>query len=421
MKAAASVAFILALIIFLSGCFGLPSPTITPTPMPAASQTPLASPVPTAAPTAAPTPSPTPTPSSPACPANLSGVLTYPIMRLDELAGLTPLGNLNPPQHTFPVDHIYFASYPKNGSDQRVAVYAPGEITITGITEISARDDSGNLLKRTYATDYVVCPGVVIAVAGYNSLVPGLLNSLVNTNASCKEAFKHNTYETQCSYAVKYLMRAGEQIGWVRNEDFDDNIEIWAMDHNAEPRADVDFGWYGSPTFAWAFCFFDLYNGSLKEGYDAKFSRYDKHTDTFIPRTVEPVCGQIVQDVPGTVQGDWFYGPKENGQDYTNNLALVHDNLDPGIAVVSVGGIVSKDGKMMFFPRHAGFINREFSEIMADGGTYCFQDEDRLSGGYLIPGKFIARLMDDHTLQIEHQDGDCSGTEEFLNPFTYHR
>ena len=43
---------------------------------------------------------------------------------------VTPIGNLNPPAHTFPTDHIYF--YPNSGSFE---IYAPGNITIISIAE----------------------------------------------------------------------------------------------------------------------------------------------------------------------------------------------------------------------------------------------------------------------------------------------
>jgi len=44
----------------------------------------------------------------PQCPSDLSGLLTVSMIDIEYLASLTPLGNSNPPGHTFPVDHVYF-------------------------------------------------------------------------------------------------------------------------------------------------------------------------------------------------------------------------------------------------------------------------------------------------------------------------
>lgn len=45
----------------------------------------------------------------PACPADLSGILTYQLMDPKYIGGMIPLGNVSPPGHTSPVDHIYFS------------------------------------------------------------------------------------------------------------------------------------------------------------------------------------------------------------------------------------------------------------------------------------------------------------------------
>ena len=51
--------------------------------------------------------------SLPACPSDHAGMLTAPIMDLNHVAALVPLGNAAPPLHVFPVDHTYFNAYPQ--------------------------------------------------------------------------------------------------------------------------------------------------------------------------------------------------------------------------------------------------------------------------------------------------------------------
>jgi hypothetical protein len=48
-----------------------------------------------------------------------------------------------------------------------------------------------------------------------------------------------------------------------------------------------------------------------------------------VRRTAEPVCGQLMQDVPGSAQGRWYMGSSDMDD---RNLALVHDNVIPTLA-----------------------------------------------------------------------------------------
>src|SRR5712672_3030835 len=66
---------------------------------------------------------------------NLSGLatcgpatlLTVTPMDLSDIREIAPLGNLNPPGHTFPTDHIYFYA----AAGPSVPIVAPGAIRIT--------------------------------------------------------------------------------------------------------------------------------------------------------------------------------------------------------------------------------------------------------------------------------------------------
>src|SRR3989339_1378349 len=73
----------------------------------------------------------------PKCPANLEGILTFPMIDPKYISAITPLGNINPPGHTSPVDHNYFAS---NYSD-KIPVFSPADSWINSITVIMAKYD----------------------------------------------------------------------------------------------------------------------------------------------------------------------------------------------------------------------------------------------------------------------------------------
>ena len=81
----------------------------------------------------------------PSCPQNLSGILTAPILDMNEFTGIVPLGNLNPPGHSTTTDHLYLLSI--NEIDRWVNVYSPGNITLSKIHTSVSTDEKGNIIK----------------------------------------------------------------------------------------------------------------------------------------------------------------------------------------------------------------------------------------------------------------------------------
>jgi hypothetical protein len=63
-------------------------------------------------------------------------VFAHPVMALDDIENIIPLGNLNPPGHTLPTDHIYFVT---KGIGKEVVAPASGKIL--EITKGSANND----------------------------------------------------------------------------------------------------------------------------------------------------------------------------------------------------------------------------------------------------------------------------------------
>lgn len=379
--------------------------------------------------------------SYPICPGNLSGLLTYPLMETKYISALIPFGNLNPPGHTSPVGHNYFLS-PSEYVGKDIPLYHPADSWITHIgSETKLNETTGKYEPSGYTIDYTLCSGVKIAIAGYIKLSPEVLSALNQSRPKgCKEGIVKPGHGTSggCDYELNYKVRAGQIAGWAIG-DLHQTIEVWAFNYNSKPREDVDWGYYNYGNYPYAFCLFDLYSGELKEGYYQKFgvtseetggkefnsSMYSKNI-SFIPRTTEPKCGEINQDIVGTIQGMWWGEDKKTGNDWSiefdgKGLAFVHDNINPTMGAISIGGNIMQNAEVVYFtPAHSGTTNREPSEVKADGKIYCYQDNARDWNGHIID-KIIVQLIDDHHLKIENQDGDCTGSESFVNPFTYQR
>ena len=81
-------------------------------------------------------------------------------------------------------------------------------------------------------------------------------------------------------------------------------------------------------------------------------------------------------------------------------------------------------GVWLFRPESKGLVNRDFSEISADGRTYCFQGSTKDEGGQTpakFPGRLLIELKSDAERLVETLDGDCSGGPAFVGPVTYKR
>ena len=87
-------------------------------------------------------PSNTPDGDTPATPL----VLSYSPLEPSEITDIVPLGNLNPPDHTLPTNHIYFFHTPTN-----VPVAAPAAGTIT---EVRRQTDDSIFVRATSRTTY---------------------------------------------------------------------------------------------------------------------------------------------------------------------------------------------------------------------------------------------------------------------------
>ncbi len=364
----------------------------------------------------------------PTCPDNLSGLLTYPIHPLDKIKVITPLGNATIPGHILPTDHNYI-----NDFDEPTPLYSPGDITLSEINVLTSYNSSGNVITGADFT-FTVCKGVTIVLSA-GAIPKGNVANLINEQkGKCTDKPGKHEGEiriTTCTYRVNYKTKAGEIIGETQlNKDKSKYVsaETWAFNNNLKLSEDADWKYWTDSDYGHAFCLFDLYAGELKKTHEAKMGGYDEKTDKFTPRTIQPLCGQINQNLKDTAQGSWFSRKKSNsGKDFTDkstetDLSLIHNNIDPTLGRIVVGGtFIINGGIIDFTPAHSGTINREFSEVKADGKVYCYEDKSGGGSGWGISGKILLQVIDNNHLKIEHQDDTCGTNEKFKSPFNYER
>lgn len=352
----------------------------------------------------------------PECPDDLSGILTYPFIRPQDISAIIPLGNINPPGHTSPVDHNYF----ETDVVDEIPLYAPADSLISNMIELAYKEsEEDEYVPTGYLISFLICDGLQLDITEYTKISERLQNEIKNITPECVGDIRkdgHDKIERQCYYKdIAIKVEAGELLGSTQLVDDKFPLEIWAANYNVAPRGDVNWNFYNDNRYAHIMCLFDLYSGDLKNQYYAKFGT--TQSGTFVPRTVQPLCGEVNQNIKGTIQGMWYYG-EQNEKDLEfqgKGLAFLHYNLDPTMAEISIGGTIKEKAEViMFTTSHSGTINREPSEVTVDKKIYCYEN------GY-SNGKVLVELIAPNKMQIEYQTGKCEINERFKSPFIYQR
>jgi hypothetical protein len=313
-------------------------------------------------------------------------LLTVSPLDLEKVVGITPLGNLNPPEHTLPTMHTYWET-----NEKGLDVVAPGNITITRMMTTKYLADG----SEDYGITFKLCQERY----GYFLHVKEIIEELEQstTNPYCHSS---DEYEW-CSYDLNYEVSAGTVIGKAGEGDhsmldfgmydYDINMEHANPERYTTHRPNV-------------ICPIEMFEETVKEEI------YNK-----VGRTAEPICGEVMQDVPGTLQGNWFHGQGEADMpdNWEKELALAWDNHEGRKQVISIGGVFTQAGRLMFTPTTSGIVNRYFGTVR-DDNVYCYDGEG-------MNGRILVQLVDENTLLVEHQVGSCEGTFEFENATEYKR
>ncbi len=318
----------------------------------------------------------------------MKGAFTVPPFDSAVVTALVPLGNLNPPAHTFPTDHMYFYCFTQLPS---LNIKSPGNVTVFRVVRTHY---NAGLASAYY--DYTIAMGYDSSYLywGHVSTLSPRLAAAVNnfSTAKCQPSYITGgaTFQ-QCFMNVSIQATPGEVLG----------IAV-----TKGGIAGMDFGATVMGTGANPLEYFDANARSLME---PKLGRYDGK----VKRTAPPIYGEINQDITATAMGNWVrQGFPRSPED--NNIALVKDNIDPSKQAISTGvalpGLPS--GVYYFVPQSSGFTNRNFAEVKQDGNTYCYTlgvKDFPFPGNSLLPStSVIVKLENNNTLTVEKRNCDCA-------------
>lgn len=347
--------------------------------------------------------------------------LFIPPLNLEDYSAISTLGNINPPIHTIPSDHIGMYITKVNDLDMVVAnIYAPGDIRIIriGFTKYFINN---TLFTTDYRIAFSPCKDQTLEFGHVNTINTELQDILNNTELSCSERYGIEPETTQqCMVSLSLDVEAGIILGTAGGVFTGTHgIDFAAWDFGAPPLQYASSIRYGPSTteqYYYAVCALNLFTDEAREEMESKIQDYRGNK-----RTIEPICGEVMQDIPGTAQGNWFAG--EDLTDWTQwdgNLAFVHDNFNPLLSVISVGGTIMDSGFWHFTAENNGSVNRKFSDITPDGKKYCYDSTANYEYQF-FQGFLIIQLLNTTEMLVEHGNGTCESNIDFVNPTIYHR
>ena len=317
-------------------------------------------------------------------------VFTVSPMDIESIFRVVLLGNLNPPGHVFPTDHLYFYISNPNGDNRpdTVTLYSPGDLTVTAI-EASEHVTAGFF---DYSITLQSCEDITIVLGHVSSLSTEIFGdtsafdqwTLMNEYSTGGETYR--SWRETCTIQVT----AGEVLGTTGGHPHQYALDLGVYDqrHTHDNVANPN-RWLKS-RYLHAVCPLSLY----EEG-----PVLDRLLDLVYQDKVEGdsrAGSGTLQDLPGTAQGCWFLSGVSETYPEDPHLALVRSNVHPARAVLSVGNsIPSLDSAAYeFLPETSGLLNRDFRDITPDEQRCGFRVDQ-------FPGIIIVQMPDTETLWIE--------------------
>ncbi len=326
-------------------------------------------------------------------------------VELNKLSSILPLGSFTP----LPSDHLYFVitrgdnNANENTPTETVDLFSPGDVTVFQIGR-QVRTLNGVADNTDYYLSFAPCREVS-GTFGHVSSLSGPLAGIDFKNCDKPYSIGNSYLYQHCSTEVNIKVQAGVKIGTAGGKasaalDFGNDDTRVPVPYVANPNHNYDLT---------ATCAIDYYQGDLKSSLQALLGGGQVGSNT------AHKCGEPFQDKAGTLQGDWYYGTAQQANgDIQRQLALEHENYDPTVGAISVGGTITSQSIWNFTPSHSGNINREFSEITPGNTVYCYQDS-------MMSGRILIQLVSATSINIEKQSSDCSDNIAFSTPFNYQR
>jgi hypothetical protein len=325
-------------------------------------------------------------------------ITPVPVGAINEIA---PLGSVFPPGHTTPAAHIYFYFAPSGQVNKTpVPLVAPGNVVISEVLR-ATRTGGGQPAFVDYTLTFFPCAELRLYFAHVTTLDSDLARQIGSLDGNCSTSSTAGFTYVSCIKETNITVAAATPLGTVSGPG-QGALDLGAADRRKPPLAFVNpsrpHAPGGPPWKNHTVCAVDYFTSPVRDMLRSLFGRG-------VRRTAEPVCGQLMQDVPGSAQGRWYMGSSDMDD---RNLALVHDNVIPTLAAFSVGTAVPSLPSRVyrFTPDAAGRVNTDFHLVNAVGTIHCYDATNVANQLILI------QLVSATRLRIEGQAGTSCGAPE---------
>ena len=298
--------------------------------------------------------------SSPTSPGSLASALSFSVSPIDApvIESVTPLGNLNPPDHTFPTDHIYFYHHLSHPTAPAYAVVAPAAGTVTSIVQ---HNDQKLYVQVTSSLTYYLDHVVLDA------------------------AIKQNTKVT-----------AGQRLGVTSSGAF--GIDLGVV------NTGVTLGFINPARYA---------TDSVHADAPLKYFAEPLKTTLygFVQRVGADKDGQVCFDLAGTLAGNWFLDSLAVSQSavYTSGpmeLAFVRDVNDPSQLRISIGGTLAMTGAL-----NVAAGAPDPASVTPASGVVAFPVTSSVFGA--PSGVILVQMTSGNTITVEAFPGGTAGNVSF--------
>ncbi|MFH1843190.1 MAG: hypothetical protein ABIF77_08270, partial [bacterium] len=223
-------------------------------------------------------------------------IFTHHVIDPDSVQNIDPLGNLNPPGHTFPSDHggYYIAVPPPGKETYNVQFYCPGDLTCTRLVAV----EHVNAGITDFSLDFEACADITVVMGHIASLNPDVFGA----TADYTQWGDFEEYTTGGETYRRYMqwtrieIAAGERLGTAGGNPGQGGLDFGIHDLTAPAHTAANPGrWY--ERYLHSFHFIEYYaDGPVKERLIQLLNR------EVIPDDPHPY-GYNMQDVPGTAHG----------------------------------------------------------------------------------------------------------------------
>jgi len=321
-------------------------------------------------------------------------IFSVAVVHPDSVRSLDPLGNLNPPGHTFPSDHMgIYLKRDQFDHPYAVNVYCPGDLKLARARAVEHVIEG----ITDFAFDLEACDEMVLIIGHVGELDPQLFAGYTDLDSWNFEEEYSTGGETYRVSSIRpyWDVPAGTRMGRAGVHQYQGGLDYGFYDRTRPRATAANPSRWGEYGYLHAFSPIEYYpEGELKETLASLVAREHQDGD-------EHPYGRVMQDVPGSAHGCWFLPgapfPPEDA-----HLALVQWNLFPSREAFSIGNSVASlnPGLYYFYPENEGRLHRHFADVTSDGLIYGYTvGPDHTPGGWT--GTILIQMPDEETVWIE--------------------